>query len=85
MKTKLIDTSSALYAKRMAKEINALQTKAAPVVGNDTPLNGRRIIRAHVENGCLMGRSLNGDIFPVNVNEVFSVFDGSQICASRQP
>ncbi len=80
----LIPLSSPQYAKRLVREINRVQVISAPtyrLAGSE--FDGRRIMRARFLNGCVLGLSLNGDEFPVNVECVFD-WNGNQICASRE-
>jgi hypothetical protein len=86
MKTKLIETSSVLYQKRLAKEINRAGINSAPTYKlAGSQYDGTRIRSAFMNNGVLFGNSLNGDNFPINVNCVFDAYNGEQICASREP
>ena len=81
---KAVERSSPEYVNKMVKLINneIRKHKKSPEVSlKHGQFDGRKICAAWEKNGCLFGRSLNGETFPINVECVVDAFTGKPIRA----
>lgn len=79
----LLSINDPKYLRRLAIEIKTSQFASAPYYKcPGSSFNGRRILGTRLSDGVLIGRSLNGEEWPLNPEMIFDS-NGNQVCASR--